>query len=251
MILHFLKLEWKQYFRSSYWQKSIGIKILMGFFALYFVAMFFFLGIGLFSILEKTFPDKDPFLVANGFLFFWVLGDLMARFFLQKLPIMSVKPLLTIPIKRSKIVNYVLGKSAISFFNFLPLFAIIPFGLTLMAKGYDPSKIITWMITLILLVLIINFLNFIIENLTAKTELSFLPLIVIAGILFALDHFQVVSFSSLISKGVLAIANNPLYLVIPGVIFGILYYYNYVILRSKLFVDGAIQTKIKEAKTSD
>ncbi len=251
MILHFLKLEWKQYFRSSYWQKSIGIKILMGFFALYFVAMFLLLGIGLFPILEKTFPGKDPFLVANGFLFFWILGDLMARFFLQKLPIMSVKPLLTIPIKRSKIVNYVLGKSAVSFFNFLPLFAIIPFGLTLVAKGYDPSKIITWMITLILVVLIINFLNFIIENLTAKTELSFLPLIAIAGILFALDHFQVVSFSNLISKGVLAIANNSLYLVIPVVLLGILYYYNYVILRSKLFVDGAVQTKIKEAKTSD
>ena len=45
MIAHFLKLEWKQYFRSSYWQKSIFLNILLGFFALYFMASFLIIGI--------------------------------------------------------------------------------------------------------------------------------------------------------------------------------------------------------------
>ena len=117
MIKRFLSLEWKQYFRSQYWQRGIGIKILMGFFALYLMSVFLFLGFFLFKIISKTFPNQDPFIVVSGFLFYWVLGDLMMRFFLQKLPVMSVKPLLTLPIKRKQIVNYVLGKSAISFFN--------------------------------------------------------------------------------------------------------------------------------------
>jgi hypothetical protein len=46
MISHFLKLEWKQYFRSSHWQKGIALKIIMGLFVLYFVAVFLAVGIG-------------------------------------------------------------------------------------------------------------------------------------------------------------------------------------------------------------
>lgn len=251
MITHFLNLEWKQYFRSSYWQKNIGIKILLGFFALYLIGMFFMLGVGIYPALKKLFPNKDPFLIVNEFLFFWVLGDLMARFFLQKLPVMTVKPLLTLPIKRSKIINYVLGKSVLSFFNFLPLFAFIPFGLVLLSKGYDASQIIPWVLTLGVIVLIINFLNFIIENLSAKSDLSFLPLIAVSSSLFALNYFNIVNFSELISKGILAIANTPVLILIPVVILIFLYLANYRILKSNLFLDSAVQDKVEEAKTSD
>lgn len=252
MIKRFLTLEWKQYFRSPYWQKSIGLKIFMGFLGLYFMSIFLFLGFFLFKIIHKIFPDQDPFVVVSGFLFYWVLGDLMIRFFLQKLPVMTVKPLLTLPIKRSQIVNYVLGKSAVSFFNFLPLFAIIPFGIVLIFKeGYDPTTTIFWALTLLIITLINNFLNFIIESLTAKTELSFLPLIAGSGILFALNYFNIISFSNLISKGVIGVANNPILIGFPILILIVLYVYNFKILKNELYTDGSVQTKTKEAKTTD
>lgn len=251
MILHFLNLEWKQYFRSSYWQKGIGIKILLGFFALYFMVMFLSLGVSIFPILKKVYPDQDPFLIVNQFLFFWILGDLLIRFFLQKLPVMTIKPLLTLPIKRSKIVNYVLGKSVVSFFNLLPLFAFIPFSFVLLSKGYNTVQIITWLSTLIIIVLIINFLNFVIENLSAKSDFSFLPLIAGASALFALDYFKILSFSDLVSKGILAISTNPVFIVIPIVLLLLLYYINYKVLRSNLFLDSVVQNKVEEAKASE
>ena len=117
MIKHFINFEWKQFFRSSYWQKSIALNILMVFLALYFILVFLALGFGLYPILKKQFPTSDPLIMVNGFLFYWFLGDLVMRFFLQKLPVMNIKPLLIFPVKRSKIVHYVLGKSMISFFN--------------------------------------------------------------------------------------------------------------------------------------
>lgn len=46
MIKHFLRLEWKQYFRSSYWQTGLALKIIMGFFAVYMLVVFLGLGIG-------------------------------------------------------------------------------------------------------------------------------------------------------------------------------------------------------------
>ncbi|MGB5262198.1 MAG: DUF5687 family protein, partial [Lutimonas sp.] len=177
----FVKLEYKQFFRSSYWQKSIALNILLGFVALYFIVVFIALGFSLYPVIHKFFPDQDPLVIASSFLFYWFLADLLMRFFFQKLPLMQVKPLLTLPIKKSKIIHYVLRKSLFSFFNFLPLFAIIPFGIVTAVEGeYESGKIFTWIIFVVLATLIINFLNFIIESKSSESELSFLPLLVIA-----------------------------------------------------------------------
>ncbi len=251
MIKRFLNLEWKQFFRSSHWQKNIAIKILMGLFGLYMVAMFLLMGTGMYFIIKKALPESDPFVVVTSFIFYWLLADLMMRFFLQKLPVMSVKPLLTLPIKRNQVVNYVLGKSATSFFNFLPLFAIIPFSIVLIRNDYDTSTVLIWALTLIIIVLINNFLNFIIESLSAKTSLSFLPIIAIAGSLFALNYFEIISFSSMISKGIMAITANPILLAVPVLILVGLYFYNFKILKESLYVDISVKNKVEEAKTTD
>ncbi len=251
MIKYFISLEWKSLFRSASIGKSVALKIFMGFLALYFMATFLILGLALFPILKKTFPDDDPLLVLNGILFYWILADLLMRFFLQKLPVMSVKPLLTLPIKKSKMVHYVLGKSALSFFNFLPLFAVIPFGFMLMRNGYDTATVVTWIALMIVITLIINFLNFIIESLSAETELSFLPLIAVAGILFGLNYFNIVSFSSIISGFFMSVTENPFLISIPILILVGLYVYNFKILRKKLYLDNSLKTKNQEVKTSD
>jgi hypothetical protein len=251
MIKHFISLEWKSLIRSASLGKSIALKIFMGFLALYFMAVFLILGFALYAILKKTLPDEDPFLVLNGILFYWILADLLMRFFLQKLPVMIVKPLLTLPIKKSKMVHYVLGKSALSFFNFLPLFAIIPFGFMLVANDYEPSKVIVWVLLMVVVTLIINFLNFIIESLSAETELSFLPLIAFAAILFGLNYFNVVSFSSLLSEFFISVTETPFLIIIPILILIGLYVYNFKILRQKLYLDNSLKTKNQEVKTSD
>ncbi|NRD22138.1 hypothetical protein HNV10_02725 [Winogradskyella litoriviva] len=251
MIKHFLNLEWKQYFRSSYWQKNLAINILLVFFALYFIAMFLGLGFGLLFILKKTFPDQDPFVIVNGFIFYWIIVDLMMRFFLQKLPVMSVKPLLTLPIKRSTVVNFVLGKSVVSFFNFLPLFAIIPFSIMLIEDGFSTSMVLTWMFTMIILVLIINFLNFIIEAFSAEKELSFLPIISVVGVLFGLNHFGFLPMNTLIGDALMSIANNPILIIIPITILVICYAFNFKLLKSKLFLDSSLKSKVAEVNAAD
>ena len=110
MISHFLKLEWKQFFRSSYWQKGIAIKIVMAFLALYFIVAFLAIGVGGYFILKKQFPEQDPLQIVNSYLLYALLGDLIFRYLMQKLPVMNIKPMLILPIKKSKLVNYVLAK---------------------------------------------------------------------------------------------------------------------------------------------
>ena len=251
MIKRFLNLEWKSFFRSASFGKSLGIKIFMGFLSLYFIAIFLGMGLLLFPGLQKMYPEQDPLLMVNSFLFYWVLFDLVFRFFFQKLPVMSVKPLLTLPIKRRQVVNYVLGKSAFSFFNFLPLFAIIPFGITLIYHDYPVANVLVWMLALILVVLIINFLNFIIESFSSEKELSFLPIIVIAGGLYALNHFNIVSLNEIIGCAFDALYNHPLYIFAPIILLLLCYIFNFKILKQKLFLDSGLKTKIKEVTASN
>ncbi|MEN3323838.1 DUF5687 family protein [Mariniflexile soesokkakense] len=251
MIKNFLSLEWKSFFRSASFGKGVAIKILMVFLALYFISIFLGLGIILYPALKKGFPGQDPLTIVNSVLFYWIIGDLVFRFFFQKLPVMAVKPLLILPVKRKKIVNYVLGKSVTSFFNFLPLFAIIPFGITLIVQGYPPVSVLTWMLTLMLVVLIINFLNFIIESFSTEIELSFLPIISIAGGLFALNYFNVISFSQIFSNGFNVIYNAPVFIITPVLILIGLYIVNFKLLRKKLFLDSGLKEKIKEIQTSN
>lgn len=251
MIKKFLGLEWKSFFRSASLGKGLAIKILMVFLALYFVVIFFGLGLVLYPGLKKMFPEQDPLHLVNNFLFYWIIGDLVFRFFFQKLPVIVVKPLLILPVKRRKIVNYVLGKSITSFFNFLPLFAIIPFGITLMVEGYPIVSVLVWMLSLMLVALIVNFLNFIIESFSEDIELSFLPIISIVGGLFALNYFEIISFSQIFSNLFSAIYNDPYLIVIPFLILIGLYVVNFKLLRKKLFLDSGLKEKVKEIQTSN
>ncbi len=85
---------------------------------------------------------------------------------------------------------------------------------------------------MIIIILIINFLNFIIEAFSAETELSFLPVIAIVGALFGLDYFNILPLKSLIGDGLLYIANNPVFILIPLAVLAVFYAYNFKILST-------------------
>ena len=70
MFQKFITLEWHRFFRSSYWQKSLILNILLGFFALYMLASFLIIGLAIYPMLKEKVPDKDPFILVNRFLIY-------------------------------------------------------------------------------------------------------------------------------------------------------------------------------------
>ncbi len=250
-IKHFLNLEWKQFFRSSHWQKSIALNIVLVFFALYFMLTFLVLGFSVVPLLIKFAPEQEVFVVLNSYLFYWILVELFIRFFFQKLPVMSVKPLLTLNVKRSKVVHFVLGKSALSFFNILPLFATIPCGIMLMVEGYSGSMALAWIIILLLISLIINFFNFIIESYSAESGLSFLPIIALLTLLFGLNYFNIISFTSIVGGGIIYLANNPIFILVLLSCLILVYNFNFKILRQKLYLDSSLKSKVQEVNAAN
>ena len=247
MISHFLKLEWKQFIRSASFGKSLALKILMGFFALYFILSFLAIGVGGYFILKKIFPESDPLQIVNSYLLFAILGDLIFRYFMQKLPIMNIKPMLTLQIKKSTLVHYVLGKSSFSFFNILGLFFYIPFALVLIKEGYNVAGVLGWLLTMILIIQSANFLNFIIN----KNNIAFAILTLILISLIGLQKFDIVDVVGSGGSIFDIIYTNPIYSLFGVVVLISLYQLNYKQLHSQVYLDAAVSVKVEEANTSD
>lgn len=247
MIKHFLSLEWKQYFRSSYWQTGIALKIVMALFALYLLVSFLFIGIGGYYLLEEQFPDQDPLKIVNSVLIFAILGDLIFRYLMQKLPVMNIAPMLTLPIKKTKLAHYVLGKSAFSFFNFMPLFFYVPFAVVLTKEGYNLPGVLGWLFAMLCIILSVNYLNFLIN----KNSKAFWIIAISAVALIAMQHFNVFDVRIYSQKIFDAVFTYPILTLIPLAIATVLYYLNFNFLKDKLFLDDAISKKVKEANTAD
>lgn len=246
-IRNFVSLEWKQFSRSSYFQKGLAIKILLAFGALYFLAMAIFLGIGVVFGLEEAFPEKDPFKVLNNYLIYYVLGDLAFRYFLQQLPVMNIKPLLILPIKRSAVVRFLLLKTNLSFFNILPLFFFIPIAGVLLFKSYDVVGTLVWLLSFICIGFSINYANFLIN----KTKVYFFIILGLVATLLALNFYGIIDIASYFGTAFYAIYTDLYWILIPMILLYLLFKINYNFIFKQFYIDGAIVEKASDVKSYD
>lgn len=247
MFKHFLSLQWKSFFRSSNLGKGLALKIIMIFFGI--CMLFYLAGLGgfLFMILEKFYPGVDPMLKVSEFFIYWILIELFFRYFMQKLPVLDVKPLLLMPIKKSTITHYILGKSGLSFYNFLSLFLFVPFVAVLLFKGYEPLNVLVWLVSIVGIALTINYLNFIIN----KSDKVLIVLGVLLISLYGLEYFDILPVKEYAGKVFYVLYENPLFAIIPIGLAIATYYINYNFLRHRLFLDASLKKKTKAAETSD
>lgn len=252
MFKRFLWLEWKSFFRSASVGKSIGLKVLLIFLALYFSIAFLALGIGLYPLLQKFFPDQDPLQLVNRFVLLWLVFDLGFRFFIQTLPVLDIKPLLNLPIPKRKAINFVLSKSIYSFFNFLPLFIIIPFGIFCINKSeYGTWNLLAWMLAMIAITQCVNFLNFIIKKRFTDNLKALIPALIIAVVLAALEYFKIFEISFWFGKTLDYLVQNPYLVIIPILMAVLLFKWNQHNLESKFYLDAGLKEKQKDANTQD
>ncbi|WP_121666146.1 DUF5687 family protein [Mesonia aquimarina] len=247
MFKRFLSLEWKQFSRSSYFQKGLAIKILLIFAALYFGGSFLVLGTTAFFILEDVFPGQDPLNVVNNYLIFWFLIDMAYRYFMQQLPVMNIKPYMIIPIKRETVIHYLLGKTTVSFFNFLPLFFFLPFSIVLLFQGYAPIQVIAWFFSMLFFTLSINYLNFLL-NKNDKIFYTILTILV-AGV--AIEYYNIYPLAEKAGIFFNTIYEKWYAVLIPLLLMVLLYRKTYSFIRKGFYLDAEISKKTETVKTSE
>ncbi len=235
MLKWFIRNEWREMKRSSMWNQSVAIKMMVGF--LFFILFFEFLvgSIYFSDKLGEIFPDDDPVEKFNSFVLYGFAMGFLMRFFMQKVPVLTIQPYLHLPLRKSLLVNFVLGKSLLSFFNFIPIILFVPFIIFQLAPWFTSLQITTYLFSILFTVLSINFLSIYFKrSLSTNSWIAgvFGLLIILLGLL---DFYKIVSvgkFSTLIFTSVLT---QPLMILLPLLVLMAAYFANYRTLVSGLY----------------
>ena len=244
MFKHFIWLEWKSFLRSASFGTNLAMKIIMGLVAVYFLACFAIMGTAAFFILKDM--GFEPLQTVNKFMIYYFAVDLMVRYFLQKMPVMNIRPLLTLPIKKGTIVHFSLGKTALSFFNWTHALFFIPFTVVLLVKGYGYQAIL-WNIAMFALVYFNNFINILINN---KDAVFYSVLAVFAGLGLTQYYniFDITAYTQPFFQGMYD--TNYLFL-LPIILLVAAYYFSFQYFKSNLNLDEGLAKKSEVAQTEN
>ena len=245
MFKHFINLEWKSFFRSASFATNLALKIVMGFMAIYFMVIFVAAGVAVFFLLKEEF-HLEPLATVNKYLIYYLVGDLVIRYFFQKMPVTNIKPLLNLPIKRDTIVHFSLGKTSISFFNMLHAFFFIPFTVVLLMNGYG-FQVILWHFGIMALIYANNFINVLLNN-KDSVFYSLLAIVVSLGLAQYYQIFDVTNYTQPFFQGMYS--TNFLFL-IPILLAIVTYYFSFDYFKKNLNLDTGLAKKSDEAKTEN
>ena len=252
MVGKLLSLEWKSFTRSASFGKSLGLKIFMIFIGAYFAVMFLFMGIGLYPIIKKVFPEEDPLFKLNEYILAWLAFELIFRFFMQSLPVVQIKPLLLQNIKKVKVINFVLLKSLFSFYNILPILIYVPFAIVVAVKSNHTAVSMTgWACSVLFLSFSVNYFNFLIKKKFAEDLKSFLPAIILILVLASLEYFDVFPVSEKFGLFLNYVLEMPYLAILPLVLVMVFFVWVRATLKRKFYLDSGLKTKQKEVKSQD
>jgi hypothetical protein len=246
MFRKLLSLDILSRIRSPFWQKSIGINIVLILLGIYLMLNFLALGFILDNVILHFYPDADPLQVFNRFFLYYLVYDLIMRFFMQNLPVTSIKNYLLLPIRRSKLVHYLLVKSIPTFFNILPFLFLFPFLFTVVIPNWGAAAWV-WIILSALLVLINHWLAILLKRSFMIRPLPAIGLVV--GILaVAYFDFQgALPFSEAFGNWLSWTAQNAWSLIIPLLVFIALYYTLYRLFYNNIYLDKLMKGDQEEA----
>lgn len=246
MVKHFIKLEWKSFLRSASFSSDVVIKIIMGFGALWLIVSFLIFGFGAYYIIQDEF-HPEPFQVINRGLIYYMISDLTMRYFLQKMPVMNIKPLMYLPINRKSIVNFALGKTMISFFNIIHAFFFIPFSIVLMIEGFSVLQVMAWYLAILGWTYCNNFINIFINN----KDMAFVGVIGLILLMIGLQYYGVFDVTRYFSPVFESFYAIPYLAFIPVILAFVFYKTAFNYFKKNLYLDAGLALKHDIAETHD
>ncbi len=239
-------LEWKAMTRKGAVAQRVLMALGKGYFGICYLITMAGMSAGLFKIAEEE--GLDPF---QGFfkyaVYLW-LGDLVIRYFFQKMPTTLVKPLLIQNVRKKTIVNYCLTKSSLSFFNFVNLCMGIAL-LLILTLDYEVDFITSFLFALSFTIFFwAN--NFLVQLLNHVNKFALPFLVIFAGVL-ALDFFKYIEATAYTKYFFEALYNYPFLIAIITAYLVALLVACYRFYFKNLSLDSAIVVKKETYKYYD
>jgi hypothetical protein len=143
--------------RHPMYEKNRFGKFFMYFMSVFWAGYLIFFGTTFAFTFAEGIPNMEPYHVLNSGLIFVLALDFLSRFSFQKTPTQEVKPYLLLPIKKSRIQDFLLIRSGVDPFNFLWLFMFVPFAIITVTKYYGVMGVITYSLGIYLLMVLNNY----------------------------------------------------------------------------------------------
>ncbi len=222
-----LSHQWKATTRSAGVSKSAGINVYMGF--VFFVLFLELLGGGFYLGSELAKNSEHPVADLSRYGLYLFLAIMMSRYMLQKLPTFLVAPYLCLPIKKSKLVNFILAKPLFNSLNILPLSFVLAILLGL-HQHLEASTFWPLVASVIVGDLFVNYFSIYIKRLQIKHEyVSYLFLATVAALLL-FDRFNFIDLQAVSGVVFMQVIHQPLWLAIGLALFGLAYHLNFQLL---------------------
>lgn len=233
-----LQHKWKQTFRSGVFRQNWGVKLLMGFLVLYFGSAFLTMGLFLPEMLKELHgTETSVILLFAQYVFYYVLVEILARYMLQDLSVLSVQQYLILPIRKSRLLHFLLQSSVFNFFNLFPLLFVIPFAIRAVAPEEGVLQAVFFSLGMLGLILSNHYLAIYLKRIAAvKLYVFLVALAVIAGLLVGqnLEWWSLYP-ASRVTFGPLA--HNDYAWVLPLLPLLLLYRLNYAFLKRFTHLD--------------
>lgn len=224
MIFQLLKFKWLQFWRSPTFSQSVVQNVILGLVGLYFIVNMLVAGFFMEEILEKIQPEGNMLTLVGGGLFYYALMDLIMRYFVQKFPVIDLKPYMTLPIKKSTLAHNLLLRSLGSFYNILPLCFLVPFFLRSVVGHFPAYQVISFVFLSVGIILFNNFLSFYIDK-RMSIKGNWIGIILVAIlVLFFCEYKGYISLFPYLQDMTTTLLESPLLSTIPLIFAGLVYF---------------------------
>ena len=235
MLIQLIKLYFREATRSPALSKNVIINIFLGLFMLYLLAIFLILALILEEILLSIIPEKAPVIVFNGIILYYFGIELFIRFLMVPAPAMSLTPFLHLPVKKTFLMHFLLGRSVINPLNYISFVIFIPFAIKTVSSYYSSEEAIVWLLSIFLLVVFIIYTSVYIKRQMVIKPVVSLSFGLIFAALFLLDYFNLFSFTELSSSIFGTVMEQPKWLFVPATLVVGIYILNHRLLIARSY----------------
>lgn len=247
MLQHIFAHGWSKMRRSPTWNQNVVYAIFLGLLAIYFALQFLALGFFAENIVVEFFPDSDPILIVSVYLLYYFIADIIIRLIMQQYPFLDVKPYLVFPIKKSTLVHSLLIKSLRSFFNFFPLFVIIPFAIKTVFPTEGVLTGFTFLIFFWGLIFFNNFLSFLLDKYFKTKPIVSAVITSIILVTLYLDFTGTIGLRTWLEPVMDKVIHFAPAMILPFIGAALFYYLLFKMLKSNLYLEDYI----KDQKVSE
>lgn len=123
--------------------------------SLFWAGYLVFFGLNLAFALNTE--SMEPYHLLNSGVILILALDFLLRFPLQKTPTQEVKPYLLLPVKRNKIIDFLLIRSGLDTYNLFWLFFFVPFAILTLPKYFGIMGVLSYILGIWLLLILNNY----------------------------------------------------------------------------------------------